>query len=172
MSMPLHEIVALIEQKWAEALNPDTGEVNEAALAELDALTDVTLAEKVDGYAAIIRREGATAKALKAELSAIRESDEAKVAAHVNKAERLKTRLFDTMKRLGLDKAGQEFKASIGTSEAVDVPNVDAVPAQFVRVTKEPMKKDILTYLKALPEEARKAVTWATKKDSQFLTIR
>lgn len=172
MGMPLRELVALIEQKLAAALDLETGEINEAAFAEIEALQGVDFQQKTDAYAAVIRREAATGKALKAELKAIREDDEKRVAVHEHTAERCKTALFDAMKRLGIEKSGVEFHASIGTSESADVPNVEAVPAQFVRVTKEPMKKEILAHLNALPEEARKAVTWATKKTSEFLTIR
>ena len=171
MGMPLRDLVALIESKLSAAVD-ENGEINEAAFAEIAQLQDVTFAEKADAYCAIVRRESAAAKALKAELAALREADEKKVGVHEHKAERLKTMLFDAMKRLGLTHAGCEFHANIGKSVSVDAPDPEIIPAQFVCITKSADKTAIKTFLKALPDEARNAITWAALKESEHLTIR
>jgi hypothetical protein len=44
--------------------------------------------------------------------------------------------------------------------ERVDVPDVTAVPEEFVK--KEPKRKDILDYLKKLRETGEPMPTWAT----------
>ena len=171
MGMPLRDLVALIESKLSAAVD-ENGEINEAAFAEIAQLQDVTFAEKADAYCAIVRRENAAAKALKAELAALREADEKKVGVHEHKAERLKSLLFDAMKRLGIEKAGNEFHASIGSRESVDAPDPGIVPDCFVKITRAPMKKEIADFLSALTEEQRKSIPWAALKESEFLSIR
>lgn len=50
--------------------------------------------------------------------------------------------------------------ATSGTPEKVDVPNVNAVPDEFVK--KEPKKKEIMEHLKKLREAGQALPNWAT----------
>lgn len=74
-----------------------------------------------------------------------------------------------------------DFKISFTKpKEIVDITEMEALPDEFVRVKKEPKKKELLDYIKSFPEHKRpnwatlkfgeKTLTWRSVKKSKAKT--
>lgn len=105
--------------------------------------------DKAENYAKLIRKFEAEEKAIKEE--AKRLTDRAKTSA--NRAERLKTALFERLKRSNIQKVeGKIFTISFRNSTAVNVVDQSLIPDELMRVvpeTKAPDKLAIAERLKA-----------------------
>lgn len=143
--MTLYEINQAIEDLVAIAVDEETGEINEEAYSQLDAL-QLARDEKIEQIALAIKNTKAEAEAVKAEKMAL----DWRQKNLVKKAERTSAYL---QAMLGGDKFSTS-KVAISYRDSVSVnidPLVDfsKVPEEFIKYTPEISKKEITPYLKA-----------------------
>ena len=156
----LYDINAALESAFMACIDPETGEVI-GDTAELDAL-QIQRDEKVENIACLIKN-------LKAEAEAIQNEErklKSRRQACENRSEWLKIYLAENLQ-------GEEFKsprASISwrRSEAVNVTDVWALPAEYIRMADpEPDKTAIKKALKS-----GETVNGATLVENYSLQIR
>lgn len=141
-NMTLYEINAAIQEALEKAIDTETGEIIDAeAEKELDGLL-MTRDEKIENVGLWIKDLKAEAAALKAE----KESFEKRIATANNKIESLKKYLFYALN-------GEKFKTtrlsvSYRNTRAVNVVDLEAIPDEFCRFTKEARKTDIAEAIK------------------------
>ena len=140
--------------------DPETGEwINED---ELDAL-NMERDEKIENILLWVKNLKADAKAIKDEEDALK----ARRKALENKAEHLMDYVA-----LGLD--GEKFSTprvavQWRKTESVEILDEAAVPDEFLKVAKTPMKDNIKKYLKAHEGEE---VSWATLRHRNSMSIK
>lgn len=150
--MTLYELNHEMEEKLTACIDPETGEVDENALADLNAL-QMDFEEKVENYMMAYKNKMALANALDEEEKSL----EARKKSAKNVAEWLKSQL-DVV----LD--GKKFESAKGrisyrSSSSVDIEDTDQFAkwaienhhADFVKVVPEqykPDKKEIGKYIK------------------------
>ncbi|MAQ92650.1 MAG: hypothetical protein CMM84_03840 [Rhodothermaceae bacterium] len=144
------------------------GEVTDEQNARLDALLDAR-EDKADGYIAIIRQMQAEADAYKAEADRL---DGLRRAA-TNKADRLKSRLLDSMQRKGEDvltgRLGKVRVQHSGSASVVLLADPEDLPARFQRVT---VAADKTALKAALAEQDPEAVRVAEISESRTPYLR
>ena len=142
--MNLYEMDERIEALTEQMANPETGEINEEILAELEQL-DVDRNEKLEACGIKLKTWASEIDALDAEIKALKARKQTKM----NKSERL-------MEYVNRSLGGQRFETakvafSYRKSERVDVINEEIVPDKFCRfeTKRVPSKTDIKKMLKS-----------------------
>lgn len=123
----LYEINAELERLWEQAVDPETGEVNDDLDAQIEAL-QMERDQKVEYIALMIKNELSDADAIKTEKDKLAERERVKR----NKAARLKAYL-----EWALD--GEKFQTprvniSYRSTSSVEVVNINKVPPEFLRL--------------------------------------
>ena len=122
--------------------DPDTGEVDGEALAAYAEYTTAA-AEKLEGTACYCRE-------LKAEAEAIKAEEERRKALE-NKSERLKAYMMPALEAMGGKVKGVMVSLRIGTTQAVKVLDLEALPEAFRRI-KTTIDPDKVALKKALKD--------------------
>lgn len=138
MTMSLYEIDARIEELTERLVDPETGEIDEEVLAELDQL-DIDLDEKLESYGVVIKSLKAEIEALTAEKKAI----EQRIRVRANRI----TRMSELVNRIlkGEKKKYPKAEFSYRKSKAVEIVNEELVPDYMCRfeTVKRPVKANI-----------------------------
>lgn len=140
--MTLYEINQELENAFDSLIDPETGEILDDACV-LDALT-MERNEKIENIALMIKNLRADAEAINAEAKKLK----ARAKACENRSEWLRS-------YLAMNLEGEEFKSpraaiSWRRSEAVNVTDVWALPAEYIRMADpEPDKTAIKKALKS-----------------------
>ena len=137
--MTLYEINAQIQALYDNAVDPETGEINEDALKPLNDL-NVSRDEKVEHTALYIKNLKSDAKQIREEIKAL--TERARVLE--NKAERIENYLKDELH--GSKFSSPRVVISYRTSDAVVCDDISLLPPQFLRkkdpeADKESIKK-------------------------------
>ncbi|MBR5306855.1 MAG: siphovirus Gp157 family protein [Oscillospiraceae bacterium] len=135
MGLTLYQIDSAIKQALdnalAEQIDPETGEIIEGNFDELEQLS-VDRTEKIENIGAYIKSLQAEADAIKAEednLKRRRRSREKEI-------DRLKGYVADSLLKNGQDKfKSAKVEFSFKESKSVNVLNLEAVPAEYIRTT-------------------------------------
>ena len=122
--------------------DPDTGEVDGEALAAYAEYTTAA-AEKLEGTACYCRELKAEAEAIKAEAK--------RRKALENKSERLKAYMMPALEAMGGKVKGVMVSLRIGTTQAVKVLDLEALPEAFRRI-KTTIDPDKVALKKALKD--------------------
>lgn len=135
--MTLYEINAQLAELIEDSVDPETGEINEDVMEELENL-QMEWGEKVENIACFIKNLKADAEAIKQEKMNLAKRQ----AAAENKAERLKKYLSDMMN-------GQTYKsprAEIGYRRSVSVhcDNLYQVPDVYLRYKEPELNKTLV----------------------------
>ena len=123
----LYEINEELEKLWEQAVDPETGEVNDDIYEQLEAL-QMEKDQKVENVALWIKNLKSDADQMKEEAKKLTD----RATAATNKAERLKGFLEFVLN-------GEKFQTprvniSYRTSNSVEVINIDKVPPEFLRL--------------------------------------
>lgn len=146
MGLSLWQINEKIEQIIAEGVDPETGEISDEALAELEAM-ELTRQEKAINWGLYIKGEIAEGEAVQRQADALA----LRAKGHKARAERLRDRLERLLE------AGEKFRddrVSIGwrKSSAVQIDDAALIPAEYIRQKPppppEPDKKALRDALK------------------------
>ena len=135
--MRLYDIKQEYEDVLERAIDPETGEINEALMAELEQLED-SLYEKIDNIGAMIKN-------LKAEADAEREEAK-KLTARARTAENAVERLKGLLAYCLDGKSYKTTRAAISfrRSKAVEVTDLSLIPEEYLKFKDpEPDKKAI-----------------------------
>jgi hypothetical protein len=140
--MKLYEIADQIERFMASAIDPETGEISDEALAELDAL-EMDFDAKALNVAKFIRGEQAEAQAIKDAAQANLD----RAASHQRRAERLTGYLDHLLRDRGrvpmAEKAGApvvlkdheiQIAYTISAAAVTDPVTVEPTPREFIEV--------------------------------------
>lgn len=146
--MRLFDIAAEIESLLNASVNPETGEIEEAALAQLAEL-EMARDEKCLAVAAYAVGQEREAEAIEEQAKRLR----ARAAVHANHAARLRAYVAEHLP-VGTKIADARVALSWRKSVAVEITDTDKLPAQFWRVRSEPAKSDVSEALKAGEEVA------------------
>lgn len=141
--MNLYEMNAQIEELSEQLVDPETGEVNEEVMEQLDKL-NMDRDEKLEGCGIVIKNLAAECIALKIEIDALKE----RMAS--------KNRRMDNMMRyVDNNLRGEKFETakvafSYRKSQSVDVVDEEAVPDELCKyeTTRKPVKTEIKKLLK------------------------
>lgn len=139
----LFDIAAQIEALLNASVDPDTGEVREEALAELDAL-ETARDEKALAVAAYLLGQEAEADAIDETAKRLR----ARAQVHRNHAERLRRYLADHLPA-GTKLADARVKIGWRKSRAVRVVEPEKLPEPYWRVVREVDKRAVGDALKS-----------------------
>lgn len=144
MGMKLYEISAELERLERILIDPQTGELDEDVMAEIDSL-EIKKEEKLEDIGILIKSLTAEVDALVTEKKAL----EKRIKPIMNKIEWLCSYANNTLQ-------GEEFKTSkvwyhYRQSSAVIIDDEDLVPDELVRceVKRTPVKTEIKKLLKA-----------------------
>ena len=143
--------------------DPDTGEVDGEALAAY-AEYNAAAAEKLEGTACYVRELKAEADAIKAEEERLAKRRK----ALENKSERLKNYMMPALEAMGGKVKGVMASVRIGTSQAVTVFDIDALPDAFKHV-KTTIDPDKVALKKAL--KSGEVIPGAALEDRQSVVI-
>lgn len=143
MSLTMYEILTQIEQLTDRLIDPETGEVNEDVLDELDAM-NVAYEAKVDNIACLIKSLRGEATAITAEA----ENLIGRAKRKVKKADSLEEWLSQLLD--GKAFSSPRCEISFRPSERVNVIDESMIPKEYVRykTTEAPDKKAIKAALK------------------------
>lgn len=155
--MTLYEIDAEILALMDQAVDPETGEINESVYEDLDRL-QMDREHKVEAIALAYKNAKADAEAYKAEKMSFAK----KQSAAENNAERLKNYLAYALN-------GEKFKTSkvsvsYRKSETVNYTDIDMVPKQYIRY-KDP-EVDKVNLKDALKMGAKIPGVWLEEKQN------
>ena len=142
--MNLYEINKSIEELTEKMVDPETGEINEEVMEQLEQL-DIDLDEKLENYGLVMKQLMAEASALIDESKALKRRAEVKL----NKYGRM-----ETMVKMALNGKPKEFKRvrfGFRPSKSVEIVNEDLVPDEYCvyKTERKPQKMEIKKLLNA-----------------------
>lgn len=166
--MTLYEInskLAEAIERMFDSVDPETGEIEEGTLEEINNLQE-ELNDKLDGCGAYIKNLEAEAEAIKSEADKLKKRAETKL----KRAERLRDYVKNAMIAAGKDAfESNRVILSFRASEAVNITDESKLPETFL-VRKEEIKPDKTAIKKAL--KAGKTVEGAELVKNQNLQVK
>lgn len=143
MGLTLYEINERIEELTSTMIDPETGEILEEVLAEIDQL-NMDMDEKLENIGIVIKSVTAEVDALKAEEKALKR----RIEVRMNKIDRLSEYVNNILR--GTPKKYTRVEYGYRRSQSVDVVNEEIVPNELCRfeTKRTPMKADIKKLLK------------------------
>lgn len=141
--MRLYEINAELENAFANAIDAETGEIVDEAMAERFEQLQIDRDVKIENIACLIKDISAEVAAIKAEKDAL--------YARQKSAENKVTSLKKYLAACIGDETFKSPRAAISwrKSTAVNITDIDAIPEQYRKITVDANKTDIKAALKA-----------------------
>ena len=140
----LYEINKSIEELTEKMVDPETGEINEEVMAQLEQL-DMDMDEKLENYGLVMKQLMAEASILMDESKALKRRAEVKL----NKYGRMEQLVKMVLN--GNPKEYKRVKFGFRPSKSVEIVNEDLVPDKlcFYKNVKQPKKAEIKKLLNA-----------------------
>lgn len=140
----LYEINKSIEELTEKMVDPETGEINEEVMAQLEQL-DMDMDEKLENYGLVMKQLMAEASALMDESKALKRRAEVKLNKY-GRMEQLAKMVLN-----GKPKEYKRVKFGFRPSKSVEIVNEDLVPDKYCifKNERKPQKTEIKKLLNA-----------------------
>ena len=138
MSSSLYEINKSIEELTEKMVDPETGEINEEVMAQLEQL-DMDMDEKLENYGLVMKQLMAEASILIDESKALKRRAEVKLNKYGRMEQLVK------MVQNGKPKEYKRVKFGFRPSQSVEVVNEELVPDEYCifKTDRKPQKREI-----------------------------